>query len=141
MAFRVLVVGGRGRVDYARFRDALDRALANRLPEVQILTAGGPGVPALAASYARSRSLELVAVTPNFQKHPGDAVDRRAVDLVAAADAAVIVWEECNPDVAKFLALARSKGIPVLVLGAVEERKDEIVEVPEPTPRYRGLPD
>jgi hypothetical protein len=39
-------------VDYVHLRDALDKQLANRMPEVQILTAGGSGVPTLAASYA-----------------------------------------------------------------------------------------
>jgi hypothetical protein len=46
MAFRVLIAGGRYPVAYVRLRDALDKLLANHLPEVQILTAGGPGVPA-----------------------------------------------------------------------------------------------
>jgi hypothetical protein len=45
MACRVLVAGGRDPVDYVRLRDALDKLLTNRMPEVQILTAGG--VPAL----------------------------------------------------------------------------------------------
>jgi hypothetical protein len=48
MAFRVLVAGGREPVDYVRLRDSLDKLLANRMPEVQILTAGGQGVPRLA---------------------------------------------------------------------------------------------
>jgi hypothetical protein len=48
LAFRVLVTGGRDPVDYVHLRDALDKLLANRLPEVQILTAGDPGVPRLA---------------------------------------------------------------------------------------------
>jgi hypothetical protein len=48
MAFRVLVTGDREPVDYVRLRDALDKLLANRIPKVQILAAGGPGVPRLA---------------------------------------------------------------------------------------------
>ncbi|MCE9564431.1 MAG: DUF2493 domain-containing protein [Planctomycetes bacterium] len=57
MTFRVLIIGGRQRFEYARLRDAIDALLAKRLPDVEILTAGGPGVPALAACYARSRGL------------------------------------------------------------------------------------
>jgi hypothetical protein len=48
MAIRVIVAGDREPVDYVRLRDTLDKLLANRMPEVQILTAGGPGVPRLA---------------------------------------------------------------------------------------------
>ena len=62
MAFRTLIIGARQRFEYARLRDALDALLVNRLPDVEILTAGGPGVPALAACYAGERGLPLVAM-------------------------------------------------------------------------------
>jgi hypothetical protein len=78
MAFRVLVAGGRGPVDYVRLRDALDKLRTNRMPEVQIITAGGPGVPALAVSYARSSCLEVVVINPDYNKHKTDAVERCA---------------------------------------------------------------
>ena len=80
-------------MDYVRLRDTLDKLLANRVPEVQILTAGGPGVPALAASYARSRGLEVVVITPDHNKHKTDAVERCNAELVAISDAVVIVGE------------------------------------------------
>jgi YspA, cpYpsA-related SLOG family len=134
-------VGGRGWVDYARLRDVLDAALANRLPDVDVVTAGGPGVPALAASYARSRGLGFVAVPPDFEKHPGNARDRRDENVVGMADAAVVVWEDGNADVRDLLARVRAKGIPVFVLGAAARRERKRVEVPEPTPQFRGLPD
>jgi len=74
MAYRVLIVGGRGWRDYGKLRSALDAILVNRLPDVAILTAGGPGAPALAACYARSRGLELVALVPDHERYPGCAV-------------------------------------------------------------------
>jgi hypothetical protein len=117
MAFRVLVAGGRDRVDYVRLRDALDKLLANRMPEVQILTAGGPGVPALAASYARSRGLEVVVVTPDHQKHRTDAVERSGAELVAMADAVLIVGE-LDWELRQLRARAMGKRIPVRVVSA-----------------------
>lgn len=71
MAFRVLIVGPSSYRDYARLRDVLDIALVNRFPDVAIITTGGPGLPALAASYARSRGLELMACTLDYRRHPG----------------------------------------------------------------------
>jgi hypothetical protein len=65
MPFRVLIVGAPRFYAYHRLSDALDLALANRLPDVQLITGGGPGVPALAASYARSRGLMLNVVLPD----------------------------------------------------------------------------
>jgi hypothetical protein len=55
MGFRVLVAGGRGFTDYHTLRAALDALLANRLPGVELRTAGGPGVPMPAAGYAAGK--------------------------------------------------------------------------------------
>lgn len=43
MAFRVLIAGGRHYADYTLLRATLDALLANRLPDVELLTTGGPG--------------------------------------------------------------------------------------------------
>ncbi len=43
MVFRVLIFGDRDFRGYAWLRDTLDSALVNRLPDVEIVTAGGPG--------------------------------------------------------------------------------------------------
>jgi hypothetical protein len=41
MAFRVLIAGGRHFTNYPLLRATLDTLLANRLPEVELLTTGG----------------------------------------------------------------------------------------------------
>jgi hypothetical protein len=111
-------------VDYVRLRDALDKLLANRLPEVQILTAGGPGVPALAASYARYRGVEVVVINPDFNKHRTDAVERCTEELVAMADAVVIVgalgWE-----LRQLRARAMGKRIPVRLVAVDDETEED----------------
>ena len=58
MGFRVLIAGGRGREEYARLRD------------VEIVTAGDRALPALAASYARSRGLPVTVVRPTKRESP-----------------------------------------------------------------------
>ncbi len=91
MVFRVLVAGGREKVDYVRLRDALDAALVNRLPHVEIITPGGPGVPALAASYARSHGLNCRSRHPQVDTDNHAQATRRlaarfhkAIDLLAS---------------------------------------------------------
>ena len=71
---------------------SLDEALAVCLPDVEILTAGGPGVPALAASYARSRGLPVTVTPADFTKHPRDAAEYQLAELLAPADAVVAVY-------------------------------------------------
>jgi hypothetical protein len=41
MSFRVLIAGGRHFTNYPALRAALDALLVNRLPDVELLTAGG----------------------------------------------------------------------------------------------------
>src|SRR5262245_60963452 len=128
MSFRVLVIGGRRFCDNARLRDALDRALVNRLPDVELLTAGGPGVAALAASYARTRGLTLTVLTTDYIRYPGDAREHRDGQLVALADAAVVVWEDGHGDVWELLGGARAKRIPLVILGAPARGPASVVD-------------
>ena len=138
MAFRVLIIGGRA-VDFGHLRDTLDRLLVNRLPDVELVTAGGPGIPALVASYAASRGLSHLPLPIDHAKHPGDAEEQRADRLIEVADAALVVWEEVEP-VREMVARLRAKGVPVVVIGPERppaSREDEQVE---PRRVLRGMP-
>jgi hypothetical protein len=122
MSFRVLVIGGKHFHDYRTLRATLDALLAKRLPDVELLTCGGPGVAMLAASYAAERGLKVIAHIPDFGRFPeAAAVERRDCELVTLADAAVIVWEERNPDVLRLLELVKAKGIPIHIIGGNDQ--------------------
>ena len=138
MAFRVLVVGD-PLVEYAHLRDTLDRALASRLPAVELVTAGGPGLPALVASYAATRSLPVAAVTLNSAKHRGNAEARRDDDLVALADAAVVV-EDSTHRLARLVTLLRAKGVRVVVVGPKRPAAPGALEAGGPPRVLRGMP-
>jgi hypothetical protein len=131
MAFRVLITGGRHFTDYPLLRATLDALLANRLPDVELLTTGGPGVPMLAASYALERGLVVTALVPDFRRFPVDAVERRDAFLVSAADAAVVVWDERALNVRRVLQRVERKGLPVPVVGGPPRVK--VRRVPSPT--------
>jgi hypothetical protein len=139
MAFRVLILGGRQRVEYARLRAALDVLLVNRFPDVELLTAGGPGVPALAACYAKERGLVLTAIPLDFTEHRGDAVEWRDARLVELADAAVLVGD-ATP-VQELLERAAAKGIRVVALGVEPREPKEPAAPVAARPRFPSLPD
>jgi hypothetical protein len=103
--FRVIVTGMRHFHDYARLRDLLDHLLANRLPDVVILSRCGRGTDALATSYAVECGLQLVPHPLNFERDRTDelARERRNAGLVAEADAAVVVWGRIDRDLADLL--------------------------------------
>jgi hypothetical protein len=138
MAFRVLVLGDPRFRDFAQLRDTLDATLVNRLPEVVIVTTGGPGLPALAASYARSRGLELVPVVPDCQRFPGCAQEKRDERLIELADAVVLVGEAPDEPTRRLLSRLRAKGVRVLTVTAPTKAGPG---QPEPRPPYPRLPD
>lgn len=90
----------------------LDALLANRLPNVELLTVGGPGVAILAASYATERGLSITAHLPEFGRFPERAaIERRDTEVVALADAAVIVLaEKRDPAILRLLERVNAKG-------------------------------
>lgn len=138
MAFRVLVIGEAGHGDYRRLRDSLDFLLRKRLPDVEILTAGGPGLPAFAASYARARKLPLVVMTPDHEKYPGDAMDERNAFLVAEADAAVVMADQWHhPETDRLIRMMRAKGARVALIFA----KRQLRKAEPASEQRRGLPD
>ena len=143
MGFRVLVTGGRHFADYPALRAALDALLANRLPDVEVLTPGGRGVPMLAASYAAERGLTVTALVPDFARFPVDAEERRDAFLVGEADAVVAVWDGRDASVRRIQELTAGRSVPLYVLGGPDRtaaRSRRVPDPPEPPPR-RGLPD
>jgi hypothetical protein len=140
MAFRVLIIGGRQRVEYAPLRAALDVLLVNRLPDVEILTTGGAGIPVLAACYAKERGLVLITSIPlDFAQHRGDAVEWRDSRLVEMADAAVLVGDPTP--VQELLDRAATKGIRLVALGVEPREPREPTPLPPERLRFPGLPD
>jgi hypothetical protein len=124
MTFRILIIGDPDFCDYFRLREALDLALVNRLPDVEILTMGGPGVPALAASYARSRGVSCVVMLPDYVTHPGNAIEQRNALLIAEADALIVAGNEISLPLHEWIQRAKRKGIRVLAVG--RDRKDPL---------------
>ena len=142
MAFRVLIAGGRHFTDYPLLRATLDALLANRFPDVELLTAGGPGVPMFAVSYAAERGLSVAALVPDFGRYPAvAAVDRRDAELVAMAEAAVIVWDDRDPAVRRVRSMVEAKGIPVHIIGGDTPRAKAKRTAPPEVESRRGLPD
>src|SRR4051812_39932622 len=131
MPFRVAIAGGRGFTNYPLLRATLDALLANRLPDVEILTTGGAGVPMLAASYATERGLPVTAMVPEFGPFPeAAAVDRRDAELVSLADAVVVVPDGRSVSVRRIRELAGRCGKPLHVVG--EQRAVKVKRSAEP---------
>jgi hypothetical protein len=93
MPYRVLVIGPQRFRDYPRLRRVLDSALSNRLPDVEL------GHRAFVSQL----------------RYPGGR-DEPVPKVVAEADAAVALLDQCSIEEKFLLAQIQSRGIPVRVV-------------------------
>src|SRR5438067_13430683 len=117
MSFRVLIAGGKHFTNYAALRAVLDKLLANRLPDVELLTTGGPGVPMLAASYATERGLAVAALVPDSGRYPNPSPVpscRSAMSISAPARRCVLLTRRSGPDRPATDHAAPHRPIPIM---------------------------
>jgi hypothetical protein len=112
----VLVIGPPVFRDYPRLREVLDLVLVNRVPDVELLTVGGSGLPSLVASYARMRKLEFRSVPLEQQSYPVEQLSPKNLELVLLADAAVFFWSDSGGECYVLAKEMKARGKPVHVV-------------------------
>src|SRR4051794_9628161 len=109
-AFRVLVIGGRHFTNYPALRAALDALLVNRLPDVELLTAGGP----LRSCPALGKFSRTLARCPPREGHMGlfsRLFGRR--EPAEPKPAPPVPGAEWIPTMPALVAQLRASGLPV----------------------------
>ena len=102
MGFRVLIAGPgvRPSCSYASLCAARTRCSPTACPTWDCSPLAVAAHACLrAVSHATERILKLTPLVPDFRHFPTDAPERRDGYLVPQADAAVIVWRDCEPAV------------------------------------------
>lgn len=112
----MLVIGPPVFRDYPRLREVLDLVLVNRVPDVELLTVGGSGLPSLVASYARMRKLEFRSVPLEQQSYPVEQLSPKNLELVLLADAAVFFWSDSGGECYVLAKEMKARGKPVHVV-------------------------
>src|SRR5580692_2741391 len=116
MPFRVLVIGPPAFRNYPRLRDVLDVVLAKRVPDVELLTVGGSGLPSLVASYARMRKLGFRPVPFEQEPYAADQLSPKNLEVVSLADAAVFFWYDSGGECYLLAKEMKARGKPVHVV-------------------------
>jgi hypothetical protein len=117
---KVIVTGDRSLTDYALFSEILDAALAqtdgNLVAEdghdYTFLLGMSEGVETLASRYADEHRISkiLYPVNPSFQQF---AESFRYGEMLAVAEAVVVIGSELNEDIYELMNRAKEKGIPI----------------------------
>ena len=114
--FRLIVAGSRSFADYDRLAADLDRLLAQRLPNVEIICGACPrGADALAIRYARSRGLAL-RLEPAAWSTFGRAAGPMRNELMAMSGHALVAyWDGLSPGTRNMIRYAKLYGLRVVV--------------------------
>jgi hypothetical protein len=117
---KVIVTGDHSLTDYALFSEKLDAVLvqtdgdlvAEDGHDYTFLLGSSEGVETLASRYADEHRISkiLYPVNPSFQQF---AESFRYGEMLAVAEAVVVIGSELNEDIYELMNRAKEKGIPI----------------------------
>ncbi len=106
---KVLVAGSREIADPA----VIERAIRESGYQITTLICGmARGVDMLAYHWAKANNVPVEEYPANWDKYGKSAGMRRNREMVAVAEAAVIVWDGNSPGTENTISLLKAKGIP-----------------------------
>lgn len=114
--FKLIVAGSRSFKDYDRLAADLDRLLANRMPDVEIVSGSCPrGADALGERYARSRGLPVRQFPALWEKWGLLAGTLRNRRMAEYADACIVYWDGKSRGTADMIRNAETCGLRVVI--------------------------
>lgn len=111
---RIAIVGGRDFPDLAQVQLFVQR-LAQRRPDVVIISGGARGVDTVAAAEARLLGLTVREYLPDYETYGKAAPFKRNTDIVNDADVLVAFWDGVSRGTADSVQKAKDRGIRVQV--------------------------
>jgi len=114
---KTIIAGSRGLKNIALVRAAVDLA---GFEITEVFSGGAQGVDQLGESVAHSRHLPVRKFPADWTKHGRSAGPIRNLEMAAAADALIAVWDGQSRGTRHMIETAVRVGIPVFLLGPGE---------------------
>lgn len=114
--FKTIVAGSRYWKDYEFIKGHLDILLANKLPNVQIISGGALGVDTLGEKWALANGINPVRITAQWEKYGKAAGPIRNRQMAEMADAC-IVFTSGGPGSTNMINVAKELGLNLRVIG------------------------
>ncbi len=106
---KLLIVGSRGITHFS---------LSEHIPQgVELIISGGAdGVDALAEQYADTHKLSKLILRPQYNRYGRAAPIKRNEQMVAVADAILVIWDGASRGTKYTIDYAKKTGKPVTVI-------------------------
>ena len=110
----VIVAGSRTFDDYRLLRYKLDQILANKLPDVVIVSGGARGADTLGERYAQERGLPVKQFPADWDTYGKRAGYLRNEEMAGYADALVAFWDGSSNGTRHMIDLMQGKPVRVI---------------------------
>ena len=114
--FRVIVAGGRDFGDFELLYRKLDTYLANKLPEVTIVSGMARGADTLGVRYAQDRGLDVAKFPAEWERYGKSAGYIRNQEMAKEADALIAFWDGRSRGTKHMIDIATERGLLVKVV-------------------------
>ena len=112
---KVIVAGSRTLDNYEYVRDSLNEYLANRLPDVQIVSGTAKGADKLGERYAKNKRLSVKRFAAEWDRYGKSAGYRRNEQMAAYADCLIAFWDKRSRGTKHMIEIAEKSNLIVSI--------------------------
>ncbi|HEY0751367.1 MAG TPA: DUF2493 domain-containing protein [Chitinophagaceae bacterium] len=114
--FKVVVAGSRSFKDYTLLKESLDELLAQKGPNIAIISGTAYGADTLGEHYAEERNFILIRVPADWEQYGKRAGYLRNQHMAQLADAVVVFWDGESKGSKHMIDIATEMELPLRVI-------------------------
>lgn len=116
---KVCVTGSQNFTDYNLMAEVLDAILANRHPNITIISGKARGADRLGEIYAKSKGYSVLQFPAEWEKYGRNAGFKRNALMVSHADVCVIFWDGKSKVTQHMISLCEKQNVPFVLINYV----------------------
>lgn len=114
--YKVIVAGSRTFNDYLLLEEKLDKILANKLPDVEIVSGTAYGADKQGELYANKNKLPIKRFPADWNTYGKKAGYLRNLEMAKYADACVVFWDGTSRGTKLMIDLANKYNLPLRII-------------------------
>ena len=114
--YKVIVAGSRTFNDYLLLEKKLDKILANRLPNVEIVSGTANGADKQGELYASKNKLPIKRFPADWNTHGKKAGYLRNLEMAKYADACIVFWNGTSKGAKHMIDIANKYNLPLRII-------------------------
>ena len=118
--YKVIIAGSRSFVDnkdnYRLLCQVCDKMLAQKHPDIEIVSGGAPGADEMGEIYARQRYYDIKRILPDWEQFKKAAGPIRNYEMAAYSDALIAFWDGESRGTKSMIDAATEHGLKIKIV-------------------------